>query len=317
MSSKRHLFQIRSKSSVDLSPLHNFKPRVNVLKIKSREKALEIVGSDNTFKVVKSALNLVFRWNPTTKVTVDMVALVGSIALAILEHRKLAQKHDEDLSELLKDSLYREAALMANDVYEDESKMFCGGWEESHEFQDLCFNDEKSGLKSRLYCRTINGRKEYMYATAGTRNIKDWMHNLFQVVGASSQYSGSLQVAKDLSERIGALGGILHFTGHSQGGGEATCNALATGNRAIVFNPAGLSNLTMRFHGIHCGKTGMVDLVTNFIVDNDPLNILQDAINKHPIAGRRFYIQSQSKSWRSHSMDDILNTFTAYLPYNA
>ncbi len=275
---------------------------------------------DGTLRAVYLPLKSVLRMTPAGRF-VDTAVLLLSTWSVIIDHRRLAKEDSKNIQSLLKNRLYREAALMANDVYEDESKMFCGGWEESHEFQDLCFNDEKSGLKSRLYCRTINGRKEYMYATAGTITVNDWKHNILQIIGQSSQYEYSVENAKVLSERVKAQGGKLYFTGHSQGGGEAICNALATGCKAIVFNPAGVSSLTIAGQGADKGLAE--EVVTCFIVDNDPLNIAQDALDKilstgFPVSiGKRIYVKSTKATWESHLIEVVLQEFANQLPYDA
>ena len=124
-----------------------------------------------------------------------------------------------------------------------------------------------------------------------------------------------------LSERIKAQGGKLYFTGHSQGGGEAICNALATGCKAIVFNPAGVSPLTIVGQGSDKGLAE--DVVTCFIADNDPLNIAQDALDKilgtgFPVSiGKRIYVKSTKTTWESHLIEVILQEFSKQLPYDA
>lgn len=255
----------------------------------------------------------------------DAVAFSNAFEIVRDEHREQAKEQESLVRRKLGSGLSMDAALMAKDAYlaECELPLACG-WQESYEFSDLCFVDKKSGLKSRLYSRTSNGKKEFMYATAGTRNLNDWVHNLLQLSGMSWQYGKSVKNARKLAKRVDKLGGTLYFTGHSQGGGEAICNAMATGKKAIVFNPAGVSMLTVYFYRISCFGFEVSSLVTNFIVDNDPLNILQDALSRYPIAGltlpmskgHRVYIKSNEDAKDSHSIDTVLRFFSEQLTSN-
>lgn len=255
----------------------------------------------------------------------DAVAFSNAFEIVRDEHREQAKEQEPLVRRKLGSRLSMDAALMAKDAYSAECELPLGcGWQESNEFRDLCFVDKKSGLKSRLYSRNSNGKKEFMYATAGTRNLNDWVHNLLQLGGMSWQYGKSVKNARKLAKRVDKLGGTLYFTGHSQGGGEAICNAMATGKKAIVFNPAGVSMLTVSFYRISCFGFEVSSLVTNFIVDNDPLNILQDALSRYHIAGltlpmskgHRVYIKSNEDAKDSHSIDTVLRSFSEQLTSN-
>lgn len=82
-------------------------------------------------------------------------------------------------------------------------------------------------------------------------SVTDWIQNYRQVLGGSEQYRAAIDLAKQeqelLKERNARDGTDIHleFTGHSLGGGLATAAALATGNEAIVFDAAGISDYTM------------------------------------------------------------------------
>lgn len=63
-----------------------------------------------------------------------------------------------------------EAALMAAHVYDGKVQLG-GGWKVSSidvGLKSSDYNNDKTGFKSALYERTIDGVTEYVYATAGT-----------------------------------------------------------------------------------------------------------------------------------------------------
>lgn len=234
----------------------------------------------------------------------------------VLEQRKTQSSiHQAELNRLIRSTnLYLEAACIADDVYAWLSpEKLVGQWERSSDFGDIAYKDPVSGLRSQLYTRTINGRKEYIYATAGTVTLKDMANNLTQLDGTSIQYAQSIKNARELSARIAATNGTLLFTGHSLGGGEAVCNALATNRPAIVFNPAGVTDETKQTHGITLSKGDSSRLITSIISHNDPLSIFQDAAaqsqmlgNAVPNAeGTKYYVHYDEKYLNAHSMAGI------------
>lgn len=172
-----------------------------------------------------------------------------------------------------------EAAFMSKAVYGDyvDPKNLTG-WSVSHAADGLgiIFNSV-SGLKSQLFEKTLpNGTKEYCYVTAGTesRDPGDYAANVLQLVGASQEYTESIKNAKALAA---LFGGALSFAGHSLGGGLAEANAIATGDSALTFNAAGLSFFTTGF-----STSSNTDA---YVVQNDPLNLLQQISNYLPSAG--------------------------------
>lgn len=249
----------------------------------------------------------------------DLLTLLPTV---ISDHHKQAREQQEATKALIKsDNIYLEAAIIAHHVYGwvPDSKLM-GRWEKSHNFADISYFDQASGLKSRLYSRTLNGRKEFIYATAGTTTPKDWANNLTQLYGQSQQYAKSIQNARELSARIADIGGSLIFAGHSLGGGEAICNALATNRPAIVFNPASISVETKTANGISTSKSLSEQLVTNFIAENDPLTLTQDIASQSQLfqgivtasEGKRHYVPLNKKDIIPHSMTGILHTFLEF-----
>ncbi|ETZ24373.1 hypothetical protein N824_12715 [Pedobacter sp. V48] len=126
-----------------------------------------------------------------------------------------------------------EAARMAKHVYGDDVAL-TGGWKQIKQY------NRESGLKSALYERALSGgEKEYTYATAGTEDLlKDGVADAKQLAGISVQYKESTEIAKGLKGKLD--GAELSFTGHSLGEGLAEANSIATGDKAITFNAAGV-----------------------------------------------------------------------------
>lgn len=115
----------------------------------------------------------------------------------------------------------KEAAAMAAHVYGDKKDdILIGGWKVSQRtFENVKLNDKDSGFKSQIYEKTVEGKTEYVYATAGTEDGKDWKANALQTVGASKQHTISAKNAQEIASQLEKTGEELTFTGHSLGGG--------------------------------------------------------------------------------------------------
>jgi hypothetical protein len=108
----------------------------------------------------------------------------------------------------------KEAAEISAHVYGDKKNgILSGGWMVSaKKIKDVNFNSSSNGLKSQLYERIITvgehkGEKEYVYATAGTNDFTDVIHDATQAIsGFSTQYAQSVnnavRINKDLGENI-------------------------------------------------------------------------------------------------------------------
>ncbi len=130
--------------------------------------------------------------------------------------------------------------------------------------------NNETGFKGALYERTINGKTNRIYATAGTQDLKDAVEDARQLVGHSEQYRESVLIAKDLVMDYPNV----EFTGHSLGGGEANANALSTGNRAVTFNPAAISQPTKD----NLGLTGRTADITSYVVKGEAVNHYQSTV---------------------------------------
>ena len=127
------------------------------------------------------------------------------------------------------------------------------------------FVDYGTGLQSALYKNSVTG--EYILANQGTNPLEaaDLRANYQNFFGIeSAQYIQGTELALELDAKFKDN---LVFTGHSLGGGIATAQALATGNRAYVFNPAGLSAGAVG--GIELDFASADRLVTRFVVEGD------------------------------------------------
>jgi RHS repeat-associated protein len=142
-----------------------------------------------------------------------------------------------------------EAAAISANVYNKGNDGLIGGWQRSNAVKDVKYDNSGTGFKSALYERTVDGKTEYTYATAGTEDGADWKNNASQLAGSAPQYKQSVDNARAISNELGSA--ELTFTGHSLGGGLASANSLATGRDGITFNAAGLTGATKSALGLN------------------------------------------------------------------
>jgi RHS repeat-associated protein len=210
-----------------------------------------------------------------------------------------------------------EAASMAAHVYGDKKNgILIGDWKvSSRDFgltkKDL--NNTATGLKSQIYERTVNGKTEYTYATAGTEaSWKDVGADVKQPLGLSKQYAKAADNAEKINNKLLKAGEELTFTGHSLGGGEAALNALLTDRNAITFNAAGVSDITKVVEGNWKTPFKSEGKIEAYIMATDPLNIAQDLSPLLPnVNGDRNYLQPTDKAsiYNGHSINNILKSF--------
>lgn len=144
-----------------------------------------------------------------------------------------------DPSGLCPDCSDEEYPILANDAYTAKRGYITqNGWEAIKIDEKL--GDYDNGYRGVLFRKNIDGNDQYIYSTAGTQDLTDMGNNLTQLLGGSSQYKVSVELASYYSKNYPGVS----FTGHSLGGVLASANALKIGGKAVTFNPAALSEET-------------------------------------------------------------------------
>lgn len=142
--------------------------------------------------------------------------------------------------------------------------------------------DDSSGFKAGLY----HDGQDYVMAYSGTDGVtsggaRDWIANIGQGLGfKTQQYSQAVELARVVDEK---LPGRVIFTGHSLGGGLASAASAATGEQAVVFNPAGVHDATYRrLQQDPAAARASADAgqVRKYVVDGELLDYFSG--NKHP-----------------------------------
>ena len=210
-----------------------------------------------------------------------------------------------------------EAARMAAHVYGDKKdNILTGGWRVSQTDFGIRLTDETS-LRSLVYERVVDGKvTEYVYATAGSVEGRDWAENAKQPLGLSTQYENVANNAKTLSNALSNT--ELNFVGHSLGGGEAAFNSLVTSNdkligrKAFTFNAAGVGDITKFSEGTWKTPFKSESKIDAYILRTDPLNKLQNSSPIMPdVNGNRHYLwpKDLSSVFNGHSIDNIIKNF--------
>jgi hypothetical protein len=140
-------------------------------------------------------------------------------------------------------------------------------------------HDKSSGFQSEIY---TDGNGHYVVAYAGTdpHSLGDVKNDLEQGTGmASKQYDEAVALGRKVDAIAGH--GNVAFTGHSLGGGLAATAAVATGEKGVTFNAAGVSNETLRRIGIENPNDLRAQLQTNgqlrsYSVDGDPMTTVDE-----------------------------------------
>ncbi len=144
------------------------------------------------------------------------------------------------------------------------------------------FIGKSSGAFVAVYQRD-DGKQAMVFRGTELNSPKDIGEDVFQAVGLhGGQYKQTINLAKD-NPYPNAI-----IIGHSLGGGLASAYGAITGNRTIVFNPAGLSSTTRSLL-----PPGGTDHVRNIIVEGEVLNTAQDYLPFVPDSvGKREYVGS-------------------------
>jgi hypothetical protein len=156
-----------------------------------------------------------------------------------------------------------EAADMADNIY-DSSKPLSGGWFQSY----IIYGSE--GLVIGVYMRYNDNYYqgvEYALVNKGSSTTSDWINNLQQPFGLSTDMWESIEYAKDFVENH--WDDEVTFVGHSKGGAEAAANALRLNKNCIIFNPA---SVNASAYGLD--PNNYTASMTAYIVDGEILNMI-------------------------------------------
>lgn len=132
------------------------------------------------------------------------------------------------------------------------------------------------GLDIGIFEKESDGEITYVIVNAGSsikfdsfwnirESIVDWSNNIEQPVGLSQDMSDSISFAKKfVNDHPDAN---IIFVGHSKGGAEAAANAVATGKKAILFNPA-----KTNYAAYGLDLAGYKNEITSYVVDGEALD---------------------------------------------
>ena len=182
------------------------------------------------------------------------------------------------------------------------------------------------GFSATLY-QDVSGNYVLAYSGSNGPDANDWADNAFGAFAVSSQGDKSVDLARHVKEQLAAHAGAdaaanLEFTGHSLGGGLASMASIATGNRAVTFNAAGVGPASEGFAAIaytsdHGGQLpeGAAQNVTNYATTTDPLTnvqratVLPDAFGKSIILDPYVHKETTGDLFDGHNAPRIRDAF--------
>ncbi len=129
-----------------------------------------------------------------------------------------------------------------------------------------------SGMTAGLYFDS--NTNQYILGYAGTvATLQSITTDVSQALGLKTpQYTDAINLAQAVDA---ATGSNLVITGHSLGGGLAAAAALATGDNAVTFNAAGLSNGTLNRYNLDASQANT--LIQNYFVKGEILSTAQSS----------------------------------------
>ncbi len=173
-------------------------------------------------------------------------------------------------------------ALMASDVYNAKA-VPPPGFREATASDLSALNLRPTDLASsnstfaaRVYVSGTGADAKYVVAFRGTQGKSDWISNAQQAFGRSSDHYTQ---ALNIGDKIAASGNQnVTLTGHSLGGGLASAAAIASGQDAVTFNAAGLSDATIRSANQIRTNAGVANAgkVDAYFIRGEVLSGLQD-----------------------------------------
>lgn len=167
-------------------------------------------------------------------------------------------------------------------LYKDQSSQPPTGWHKVNRHflckLDLELNDTLSGFKSMLY---TNDKGDYVYALSGTdiQSLKDWKNNVQQAFGEDSrQYDLAYENGNKLVHALNK--NKLTFTGHSLGGGLASCIGALFKIPTITFNASGVTIKTLEKYNDKTNTTDDIlydskQFITAYYLEGEALTYLQ------------------------------------------
>jgi len=170
----------------------------------------------------------------------------------------------------------REKAALSTFVYEPDGAP--EGWERVPRKSYDSYDDPKSGFRAAVFKRKDSN--EYVLAFAGTDmdSVRDWRTNIGQAFGRDTkQYELAADAALKFQRQFGGNGAKLSLTGHSLGGGLATVGTAVTGLPAVVFNPAGVHDNTLKRNDVNpeqFRKQAEAGLIRNYVVEGEILDLV-------------------------------------------
>jgi len=195
-----------------------------------------------------------------------------TLAAPVTTLRSTAARHDDP-----------DLVHVASAVY-DPTQTLAGQWTRMTDDQVMAagidptrLKNDRSGFVAGIYRAESETRTALAFAGTDMTSIKDWTTNLAQGAGLQTQqYAEAVSLAKNVALAFDKAEVII--TGHSLGGGLATAAAAATGITAVVFNPAGVHDNTLKREGldpVQVKATADRGQIRNYIVDGEVLNSVQ------------------------------------------
>lgn len=173
-------------------------------------------------------------------------------------------------------------ALMASDVYNAKAVPPPGFREATASdlnalrLKPTDLTSANSTFMARVYVSGTGADAKYVVAFRGTQGNSDWLSNAKQAFGVSSDHYDKAMKIGDKIARSGNENVTL--TGHSLGGGLASAAAVASGQDAITFNAAGLSDATIKSANQIRTNAGVANAgkVDAYFIRGEVLSGLQD-----------------------------------------
>jgi hypothetical protein len=140
-----------------------------------------------------------------------------------------------------------ERAVLSLAVYDSKDALpMSQGWTRAEKLEGIPGQKKSGGFRAAVY-RDPDGN--YVVAFAGTDDREDLLDDSVQTFGLrSKQYDEAIRIAKEWKEKADKEGKTIEFVGHSLGGGLASAAAIVTGEKATVFNAAGVHENTISRH---------------------------------------------------------------------